>query len=237
MSTTAIERLLRSHGFDLARQKKHKVYKRDDGTTFVTASTPSDRRAEQKQLSTLCRVLGMDKRSLLASLERRRRRVRAVIVPAAMPKIGPPPLPVEKSPTREEKKLAKRLGRIERNRAAKAARGADRLDLFFERPAVLFVDSGEIMFTDNRGMRLLWKTLTRRIERPRTSAVPLSDRYGTGTDVTAEEILTNPDLLCLYNCPRCGVSFVFKDGSLVDGNPTAVELRDELKANVNAHRR
>jgi hypothetical protein len=83
MGTTTIERLLSRHGFDLARQNKHKVYKREDGTTFVTASTPSDWRAERNQISTLSRVLGTDKRSLFASLERRRQRIRAVA--AALP--------------------------------------------------------------------------------------------------------------------------------------------------------
>ena len=231
MGTTAIERFLSNHGFDLVRQKKHKVYKRGDGTTFVTASTPSDRRAERNQMSTLCRVLGTDKRSLLASLERRRRRKR--VVTAAVPNAAPPPIAVEKAPTREEKQLAKRLGRIERNRAVKAARGVERLDLFFERLSVLFVDGGEIIFADNRGPKLLKEIIARRIERPTTSAIALSERYGAAPDVTAEEILTNPDVLCLFNCPHCGVSFVFKDGSVVESNrDAAIVLRDELKGNL-----
>jgi hypothetical protein len=231
MGITAIERLLSSHGFDLARQNKHKVYKREDGTTFVTASTPSDWRAERNQISTLCRVLGTDKRILLASLERRRQRIRAVPAPAALPNAAPPPLAIEKAPTREEKTLTKRIARIERKRAAEAARRAKRLDLFFKRHAFLFVDSGEVIFADYRGMKLFWKKLARRITRPRTSTNALSDCYGHGADITAEEILTNPEVLCLFNCPHSGVSFVFKDGSVVDSNPeTAREVRDELKA-------
>jgi hypothetical protein len=39
--------------------------------------------------------------------------------------------------------------------------------------------------------------------------------------------------LCLFNCPHRGVSFVFKDGSVVLSNmETAKELHDELKSNV-----
>ncbi len=239
MGITAIERLLSSHGFDLARHNKHKVYKRQDGTTFVTASTPSDWRAERNQISTLSRVLGTDKRSLFASLERRRQRIRAVAASAVLPNAGPPPLAIEKAPTtREEKNLAKKIARIERKCAAGAAIRARRLDLFFKRHALLFVDSGEVIFADYRGMGVFWKKLARRITRPQTSTSALSDCFGQGADITAEEILTNPDVLCLFNCPHHGVSFVFKDGSVVLSNlETSKELRDELKANVDARRR
>ncbi len=235
MSTTAIEQLLKSHGFDLARQKKHRVYKREDGTMFVTASTPSDWRAERKQISTLCRVLGTDKRTLLAPLERRRRRgavapTSTPIVWDTLPNADRPGLSNEKVPAKQENKLAKRLDRIERNRAAKAARRAERLDLFFERPAVLFVDTGEILFSDNRGMKVLRNIIARRIKRPRTATIELSGRYPTGGEFTAEEILTNPDVLCILNCPHCGVTFVFKDGSVIRSNRDgANELWDALR--------
>jgi predicted RNA binding protein YcfA (HicA-like mRNA interferase family) len=49
--------LLQEHDFDLVRQRKHKIYRNPDGFTFVVASTPSDRRAPQKALSTLKRIL------------------------------------------------------------------------------------------------------------------------------------------------------------------------------------
>lgn len=49
--------LLREHNFDLVRQRKHKIYRNPNGLTFVTASTPSDRRAPQNALSTLKRIL------------------------------------------------------------------------------------------------------------------------------------------------------------------------------------
>ena len=134
--------------------------------------------------------------------------------------------------------MAKRLARIDRNRAAKERRGADRLDLFLEQHALLWVDSGEITFVDNRGLGLVRKTLARHIEHSRASTAALSDRYATIPEITAEEILTNPDVLCLFNCPHKGVSFVFKDGSVVESNhEMAMVLHDELKANVDPRRR
>jgi hypothetical protein len=50
-------KLLHEHSFDLVRQRKHKIYRNPDGLIFVTASTPSDRRAPQNALSTLKRML------------------------------------------------------------------------------------------------------------------------------------------------------------------------------------
>jgi hypothetical protein len=233
MSSTVIEQLLSSHGFELARQKKHRIYKREDGVTFVAASTPSDWRAERNQISDLCRVIGLNKHRLLASLERRRTRIRAVVVPGSLPNTTPPPIALEKTPTRQEKMLAKRIARIDRNREEKAGRGLHRLDLFFARHALMFVDDGEIIFPDNRGLKLLGKTIARRIESPRPSAPLLSARYDNCADLTVEVIITNPDVLCLFNCPHRGVSFVFKDGSVVLSNmETAKELHDELKSNV-----
>lgn len=231
--STAIERLLRSHGFGLARQRKHKVYKREDGTTFVTASTPSDWRAERNQLATLCRVLGTDKHRLLASLERRRRRIRAERAPA-VPPIAVPPSIVENVPTKADEKLAKRLARIDRNRAAKAARGAEKFDLFFQRTAVLFVDSEEIVFADNRGLRPIMRAIKRHVEHGRNRNIPLSECYAARTDVTPEELLTDPNLLCLWHCAGCGgVTFIFKDGSYLGSNDPGkvTDVRDVLQAN------
>jgi hypothetical protein len=52
-----ISELLGKYDFDLVRQRKHKVYRNPDGLIFVTASTPSDRRASHNALSILKRVL------------------------------------------------------------------------------------------------------------------------------------------------------------------------------------
>jgi hypothetical protein len=44
---------LRQHSFDLRLQRKHKIYRTLDGLTFVTASTPLNRRAPHNALSIL----------------------------------------------------------------------------------------------------------------------------------------------------------------------------------------
>jgi predicted RNA binding protein YcfA (HicA-like mRNA interferase family) len=233
MGATAIERLLSSHGFELARQRKHKVYKREDGTTFVTASTPSDRRAERNQISTLSRVLGVEKRSLFATLERRRTHKRNPTPEPSAPEMAAPTavrptVVVEKSATRGDRRLAKRLERIERDRSTKAEKLAERQQLFFDHLAVQFVDSGETVFADNRGVTRLKRLIARRIERPKRPTFELADRYDGRAQVDAMELLTNPDLMCLFNCPHCGVSFVFKDGSLLSvSRDEAMKLRDE----------
>ena len=45
-----IDELLKRHGFQLHRSKKHQVYRTDDGKTFVQAKTPSDVRAGANSL-------------------------------------------------------------------------------------------------------------------------------------------------------------------------------------------
>jgi len=67
---TAIADILQQQGFELARQRKHKVWRREDGLTFVTPSTPSDVRWERAALSTLCRALGTTKSQLLGRTKR-----------------------------------------------------------------------------------------------------------------------------------------------------------------------
>jgi hypothetical protein len=49
---------LRAHGFELARQRKHRVYKNSAGSTFVIPSTPSDRRWSANALADLARLCG-----------------------------------------------------------------------------------------------------------------------------------------------------------------------------------
>lgn len=119
-----LDRILKDTGFVLARQRKHKVYKNDEGKTFVVASTPSDVRAVHKSLSTLCRLIGAKKADLL----RRRPKVETPVVIApvessvvAVPEIAVPiePAPVPPSADelllrRWEKSEAKKLRRKER---------------------------------------------------------------------------------------------------------------------------
>lgn len=217
LGASTIEQLLRNHGFELARQNKHKVYKREDGTTFVTASTPSDWRAERNQMSDLARVIGTDKRTLLASLERRRSIRRTATLPEPGTSRGSPASPsaepavMQERRTKADTRLAKRLEKIERNRARKAAKWDEKLHRFHEELALLFPDTNEVVFADNRGFTFLDRVVRRRLERSGKAVMKLADQYPTSA--MAEEVLTNPNLLCLFNCPPFGLMYVFKDGS------------------------
>ena len=51
-----LQRLLKAHG-TLVRAKKHKVYRLDNGKTFVLAASPSDHRACKNALTDLRRLL------------------------------------------------------------------------------------------------------------------------------------------------------------------------------------
>jgi hypothetical protein len=53
----ALQQLLRSNGFTLLRQRKHLVWRHPSGRNFVTAKTPSDRRAQVAIRSSLRRFL------------------------------------------------------------------------------------------------------------------------------------------------------------------------------------
>jgi len=59
-----LDQALTQHGFALVRTRKHQVYKRVDGTTFVTPSTPSDVRWERPALADFARIVGKTKREL-----------------------------------------------------------------------------------------------------------------------------------------------------------------------------
>lgn len=75
-----VEKIIRSAGFSLVRQRKHRVYYHAGlNKTLVTASTPSDRNAEHHAVAQLARLVGTSKRELLQRTPRRRRRVRAVL--------------------------------------------------------------------------------------------------------------------------------------------------------------
>lgn len=51
-----LEALLREHGFELIRHKKHRVFSNGQ-VNFVMASTPSDARAEKNHIRNLKRAL------------------------------------------------------------------------------------------------------------------------------------------------------------------------------------
>ena len=153
MGGDIVDRLLRESGFELRRTKKHKVYRRDDGKTFVAASTASDVRAEHNSLRDLCRLLGLKKAEAVQKLQRRKK-PRHERVPLEKP--GPSPEPTREAqqpesaspamPSKANRRLAKRLERIERNDAAKTARFAERWEMFMKHDAVLWVPTNEFRF-------------------------------------------------------------------------------------------
>lgn len=134
----SLARALQHHGFELIREKRHRIYRDREGRTL----TPSDWRAEREALSDLARLLGKKKRELLP--DRRRLRGQREHLQENLPKAGlpevievktasveivpPAPAPaVEAKPapvtwTKGELKKLKRLEKLEGLRAAKQER-------------------------------------------------------------------------------------------------------------------
>jgi hypothetical protein len=117
-----LDQALTQHGFALVRTRKHQVYKRADGTTFVTPSTPSDVRWERHALADFARLVGKTKRELTSpALPKRARRRHNRLEPLPQPpSVVVPDLP---SPVPElsaqDRKLLKRLERYQANREKK----------------------------------------------------------------------------------------------------------------------
>jgi len=137
-----LEAVIKNAGFDLARQRKHKIYRDAFGRTLVTASTPSDRRFHQQVLAQLCRITGTRKHELLAPKKPKRsarKRGPEVSAPPAVEAwiaqttedppvpVTPSPAPAPLMPTRSERKRLKRLEKYEAQRRAKRARQLERL--------------------------------------------------------------------------------------------------------------
>src|SRR5579864_2819179 len=91
-----VEKIIRSAGFSLVRQRKHRVYYHAGlNKTLVTASTPSDRNAEHHTVAQLARLVGTSKRQLLKRTLRRKRRVRpahTTIDPVTQPQVVTTPV-------------------------------------------------------------------------------------------------------------------------------------------------
>ncbi len=54
-----VERLIRQHGGELIRQRRHQIWRFPDGWQFVRAGTPSDHRALYNQLADVRRLLNL----------------------------------------------------------------------------------------------------------------------------------------------------------------------------------
>jgi hypothetical protein len=120
-----LDQALTQHGFALVRTRKHQVYKRADGTTFVTPSTPSDVRWERPALADFARIVGKTKRELTShALPKRARRKHSRLEPLPQPAILAPvavadfPNPVPEL-SAQDRKLLKRLERYQANREKK----------------------------------------------------------------------------------------------------------------------
>ena len=131
-----LDDIIRSAGFELARQRKHKIYKSAKlGKTLVVASTPGDHRAGENTLAQLARLTGIRKHDLLSPpLGRKCRPPRQVATALAQVEGKPVEIVVETQPdsaseqlTRAEKKLLKRLGKHDIQRTVKLERQRQRL--------------------------------------------------------------------------------------------------------------
>jgi predicted RNA binding protein YcfA (HicA-like mRNA interferase family) len=131
MSEQKLQKSLRAHGFELVRQKRHRVYKNPAGHTFVTSSTPSDRCWSTNALADLARLCGpaeTDSRPLRA----RRRHGRldseprrdAVPIDSSLEKAEAQPTPAPATPalSRADRQRLKRWEKHENQRGAKDAR-------------------------------------------------------------------------------------------------------------------
>jgi hypothetical protein len=131
-----IDRLLDQHGFQLARSRKHRVYKNADGTTFVTASTPSDSRAERNSISDFAKLLGKSIGELTAPAKpKRAARHHSRLEPVTMPEPTPTPIEAPAPPPdikleRQIRMLEKRQKKYDAAKAVKRAKKIERLTWF-----------------------------------------------------------------------------------------------------------
>lgn len=123
-----LDKALKTHGFALARTKKHRVYKHGDGSTFVLASTTSDVRAEQNAIATFARLVGKRVADLQAPQHpKRSQRPHTKLEPCPQPKPVAPKLePISPEHLRLEKQLRKLEKRDSKYAAAKARKHTER---------------------------------------------------------------------------------------------------------------
>jgi hypothetical protein len=155
---------LRVHGFEIVRQRKHRVYKNPMGQTFIVPSTPSDRRWSANALADLARLCGpteTDPRPLRARRQHGRlERIepRSAEQPQPPVELIPAPVPAP-ALSRADRQRLKRWEKHEGQRAAKGERQLAKLrDLAYRAHALLETDDG-----GDRGRRIVG--LTRGIRR------------------------------------------------------------------------
>jgi hypothetical protein len=74
------DRLLREHGFELVRSRKHRVYQDADGRVYVVASTPSDHFAWKNALGTIKRVVAAPPKPLVLAISEFEREQAALVI-------------------------------------------------------------------------------------------------------------------------------------------------------------
>ena len=142
-------------------------------------------------------------------MQRRKKPRRERVLLESMPKPAPSPETVcdaqrPLAPSKADRRLAKRLERIERNEAAKTARFAERWELFMKHDAVLWVPTNEFRFMSTPVPQGLLDTLS-----------------GADEGTTAEAVLGGSAACPRLMIHRAGsdeVMLVFGDGSYVTGS-------------------
>jgi hypothetical protein len=124
MSEQELKRRLRAHGFELVRQKKHRVFRNPSGQQFVIPSTPSDYRWSHNALADLARLCGPiedDPRPLRAKRQHGRldpHRVEAPEAPVAEVQPEPPKPALEAPMSRADQQRLKRWEKHDKQRGA-----------------------------------------------------------------------------------------------------------------------
>ena len=146
-----LQERLAAHGFKLVRQRKHRVYKKPAGQTFVIPSTPSDQRWSANALTDLARLCGpteADFRPLRA--RRQHYRLESIVEPRSMEALQPQQPPVELVSTpaplpalsRADRQRLKRWEKHESQRGAKVERRIAKLRDLAHRAHALLKNRG-----------------------------------------------------------------------------------------------
>jgi len=218
--SSIVDQLLRESGFELRRSKKHKVYRREDGKTFVQASTPSDVRAEHKSLAVLCRLLGVKKAEALQSLRRRKKPREADVEtwlsqgPVIKDASAVPTAPQQIALSKEDRRLAKRIERIERNETAKRAKFASRWQEFMKRNAILHFPTNQFVFVKEPDLKRALADFVQGADEG-TIARAVSDGH---------ESECEPELL-IHEAGEDSLTLVFADCSSLSGRLTRAPER------------
>ncbi len=132
-----LDHIIKTAGFELVRDRKHRVYHHTElNKILVTASTPSDHRAEANIIAQVAKLTGRKKKDLLRDKRRPKSTTPSSVVIAPPPPastvettVAAPPKPIAEEGipapaplTASERKYLRRLERHEAQRKEKKAR-------------------------------------------------------------------------------------------------------------------